>query len=237
MKTRADEFLATFNRIEKWMQEQYKGKGTVGFTDLVRRLSKRPDLLVKKFQDDLIEIAQLRNAIVHDRISPNFIIAEPNEWIVKKIKTIESDLKRPERIVPRFKKKVIVFSKETSLTTILDRMAKDGFSQFPIYDKGEIVGLLTANGIGLWLAAHGKNNQIDVKGQTAASVLQSDRKKENYKLVSKDAFVFEGMELFLNDPTIEAILITDNGKTNGKLMGLIRPKEFFQAYYEEWRKR
>ena len=33
----------------------------------------------EKYEDDLLQLAQLRNAIVHDRIAVDFVIAEPND--------------------------------------------------------------------------------------------------------------------------------------------------------------
>lgn len=42
-------------------------------------------------------MAQLRNAIVHERIADDFVIAEPNEWAVQRIETIEQALTKPEK--------------------------------------------------------------------------------------------------------------------------------------------
>ena len=33
-------------------------------------------------------MAQLRNAIVHERIADDFVIAEPNEWAVQQLKRL-----------------------------------------------------------------------------------------------------------------------------------------------------
>lgn len=41
----------------------------MGFTELVRRLAQRKQLMIRKYEDDLLQLAQLRNAIVHDRIA------------------------------------------------------------------------------------------------------------------------------------------------------------------------
>ncbi|QIL46493.1 CBS domain-containing protein [Vagococcus coleopterorum] len=234
MGKQANQFLASFNRIEKWLQDEYKRKPFPGFAELVRRLSKRKDLQVRKYHDDLLEIAQLRNAIVHDRIAPDFVIAEPNDWIVKKIEKIEQELIAPELVSPRFKKEVVTFEKGTSLDVILKSLTEKEYSQFPIYDGKQFLGLITANGIGIWLAAHNQNEQISIKGKTVESVLKSDAKRNNYLFVAQNAYVFQVMEKFLADPTIEAILITTDGQANSKLIGLVRPKEVFQDYYEEW---
>ncbi|WEG72628.1 CBS domain-containing protein [Vagococcus intermedius] len=235
MGQQAEEFLAVFNRIEKWMRDQLD-RPSAGFTDMVRKLRPRRDLQVRKYHDDLLEIAQLRNAIVHDRISPDFVIAEPNEWIIKKIKKIEMDLTQPEKVIPRFKKRVTIFDNQTDLMQILTILKEKGFSQLPIYEENQFLGLVTAHGLGLWLASRGYAGTIDIKGKKVGDVLISDRKRNNYRFISKDTHVFQAMELLLEDPTIEALLITEDGQPSKDLLGLMRPKEVFQNYYEEWRK-
>lgn len=234
MGDQANKFLAAFNRIEKWMRDEIDVPNNMGFSEIVRRLSKRHDLLVRRYQDDLIEIAQLRNAIVHDRISPDFVIAEPNEWVIKKLEKIEMDLTRPEKVIPRFKKHVTGFDKNTTLTSILTIIAEKRYSQFPIYDGGKFLGLVTAHGLGIWMAMQDHDTSIRINGQTIQVVLESDRKRNNYRFINEDTHVFQAIELFLKDPTIEALLITKDGNPDGNLIGIMRPKEVFQDYYEEW---
>ncbi len=50
-------------------------------------------------------MAQLRNAIVHEKIGENFVIAEPNQWVVTRIQQIEQALLQPETVLPKFGKK------------------------------------------------------------------------------------------------------------------------------------
>lgn len=234
MGEQADSFLAVFNRIEKWMRNEIEAPTNMGFSELVRRLSKRKDLLVRRYQDDLIEIAQLRNAIVHDRISPDFVIAEPNEWVIEKLSKIEVDLTQPEKVIPRFKKHVTGFDKHTKLTAILTIIAEKRYSQFPIYDAGKFLGLVTAHGLGIWMAMQDHETSIQINGQTIQVVLESDRKRNNYLFVDENTYIFQAVAYFLKDPTVEALLITKDGNPDGNLMGIMRPKEVFQNYYEEW---
>lgn len=72
----SDLFLISFNRIEKWMRDEMGNARNMGFTELVRRLAQRKQLMIRKYEDDLLQLAQLRNAIVHDRIAVDFVIAE-----------------------------------------------------------------------------------------------------------------------------------------------------------------
>ncbi|HAQ0355509.1 TPA: hypothetical protein IWO52_001230, partial [Enterococcus faecium] len=71
----SDLFLISFNRIEKWMRDEMGNARNMGFTELVRRLAQRKQLMIRKYEDDLLQLAQLRNAIVHDRIAVDFVIA------------------------------------------------------------------------------------------------------------------------------------------------------------------
>ena len=53
-------------------------------------------------------------------------------------------------------------------------------------------------------------------------------------IISQDTFVFQTLDIILEDATIEALLITKDGNPNGNLLGIIRPKEILQEYYSEW---
>lgn len=152
MGERADTFLAHFNRIEKWMRERLNNPVNMGFSEMTRRLSRKEKGQIAQFEEDLLQMAQLRNAIVHERIADDFVIAEPNEWAVQRIETIEQALTKPEKVVPKFAKRVTAFEITTSLETLLTIIAKKQYSQFPIYEKGVFKGLVTVRGIGVWFA-------------------------------------------------------------------------------------
>lgn len=68
MGERADIFLSTFNRIEKELKRQLGNPVNMSFSEAVRRLSKRRDNLIGDSENDLLQLAQLRNAIVHDQV-------------------------------------------------------------------------------------------------------------------------------------------------------------------------
>ena len=146
----SDLFLISFNRIEKWMRDEMGNARNMGFTELVRRLAQRKQLMIRKYEDDLLQLAQLRNAIVHDRIAVDFVIAEPNDWTVKRIQLIEQELIQPETVLPRFAKRVTGFEQDLPLLELLKIVAEKRYSQFPLYNKGKFVALITLRNIGFW---------------------------------------------------------------------------------------
>ncbi len=227
MTENSREFLAIFNRIEKWMQGQLERPQNMGFTQMAHVLKKRKDLQIARYEDDLIQIAQLRNAIVHDMISPDFVIAEPNDWVIKKIREIEHELLMPEKLNVRFRKKVMAFEYSTPFSTLLHIIADKGYSQFPIYNKGRFVGLLTTQGIGQWLAKESQKGAVVIDNQQISDIMDMDRKRLSVQFMSGEQFVFQAVKLFQENPRLETILITHNGRPGGDLIGIIRPKDLF----------
>lgn len=225
MGSQAVTFLTSFNRIEKRFKEELDSPKNMGFAQMVRHLSRRNDLPVKKYESDLIQIAQLRNAIVHELIGEDFIIAEPNQWIVHRILMIEEELLRPENVLPRFSKKITGFEQTLPLKELFEIVAKKRYSQFPIYNKGQFVSLITLREIGFWTAKESRNGQLDLEGKQAKDLILKDGKTTNYQFIAGNCPISKAELMFKENATLESILITKKGTPNGKLLGIIRPKD------------
>lgn len=225
MESQALAFLTSFNRIEKWFKEALGSPKNMGFTQMVRRLSHRNDLPVKKYEADLLQIAQLRNAIVHEHIGEDFIIAEPNQWILHRILMIEEELLKPEHVLPRFGKKVTGFEQTLPLQELFKIVAEKRYSQFPIYNRGHFVSLITLREIGYWTAKESQAGQITLAGKQAKDLILKDGKTTNYEFVAADCPISKVEQMFKENATLETILITKTGNPNGNLLGIIRPKD------------
>ena len=71
----AKRFIAAYNRLDQGLREIYSIKRTLTFSDMIRKVA-NVNTVVSKFEEDLIDYARLRNAIVHK--SGDELIAEPN---------------------------------------------------------------------------------------------------------------------------------------------------------------
>ena len=229
MSENADLFLASFNRINKWLKEQLNNPKNMGFSEMVRRLSKKPEFLTNDYAEDLLQMAQLRNAIVHDQISTDFVIAEPNEWVVKRIMEIEKALLQPELVLPRFRKNVTGFEITLPIYEILITIAQKRYSQFPLYEKGKFKGLITLRALGYWFAKESLKGEIVLGNRLADELLIEDGKVTNYQFVDSKTTVAEAENMFHQNGLLEAILITRDGNPNGNLLGIIRPRDLFNV--------
>lgn len=224
MVKNSERFINSFNRIERALRNLTNSDNYVTFSELVAKGNKK-EAIVRRFKVDLLEFSELRNAIVHQRTSPDLVIAEPHLSIVEKIEQIEEEISRPKKVFPKFERSVACFTVYDSLEQVLDSMKMNRYSQFPIYDQGEFKGLLTTNGISNWLAENIPEDIISIKETTVAEVLRCEENKANFKFISRDTTIYEAEELFKEGLTqgskIEALLITHNGRETESLLGII----------------
>ncbi|WP_068675604.1 CBS domain-containing protein [Oceanobacillus sp. Castelsardo] len=218
----SDVFLASFNRIDKELKSSLTRK-EFGFSRAVRILQKS-NPLIKRYKDDLLEFAELRNAIVHNRTDVSYVIAEPHDSIVESIIKIEEELTKPKIVYSYFARKVYTLQANEKVLTLLEVIREREFTKFPIYNGKEFLGLITQKGITNWLANEVYDGNDILIEKTLSDVLQYED-NENYKFISGNSSLYEAVDLFKeqigNGHRLEAILITENGAPTESLVGIV----------------
>lgn len=150
---RAVPFLAAFNAIEGFLRDALGAKKSDSFAWMARLAAKR-GVLTHDQAETLQEYAELRNAISHgayDNLRP---IAEPLPETVADIERLRDALLSPALALDVVKQqRVVSFSPDDDIEEPLRAIADEGLAQFPVYEAGECVGLLTTNAIARWVAA------------------------------------------------------------------------------------
>lgn len=104
---------------------------------------------------------------------------------------------------------------------MLSQINTSKFTQFPIYNGKTYVGLLTESGITRYFAA---NHQKDIATIKLSEVMTYEQ-KERAAFVGEGATEMEVVSMFKSyneqNEKLEAVLITDTGNKDGKLIGLI----------------
>src|SRR5690606_29731937 len=114
----SDRFLVAYNRIEKLLSAKVDEEGYFPFYRLIDKV-KIKNSVVRKYEDDLREFGDLRNAIVHNRTGIDFVIAEPHDDIVERIEQIEGKLGNPLSVGALFGCKVHTLQTTDSLSDAL----------------------------------------------------------------------------------------------------------------------
>lgn len=174
--TRALEFLAAFNDIEAFLRAELDAEKSDSFKWMCTQAAKR-GILSPGQADDLREYAELRNAISHGQYRDFRPIADPLPETVADIQHIRDALLKPvlATAVVGTDSKVVTFAPHDDIAEPLASLRETGFTQFPIYDGGSCVGLLTANAIARWVAAElasGRTIDAGERGTTVGEVLE-----------------------------------------------------------------
>lgn len=223
MYRNSERFLTAFNRIEKKLRAIINNGRNLGFSKMVRMLKHR-DAIVGRYSDDLLEFAELRNAIVHNKVEMAHVIAEPHDSVVVRIELIEKELLEPRKVNPEFIKKVFYFEQNEPLSNLLEAVHEKRLTKFPVYHKKEFKGLLSQRAITYWLARN-MHTEYTFPGDTKVGEVLKYEKKDNYRFIAENLSVIEAAEIFGNQYArgnrLEALLITKNGNSSEKLKGIV----------------
>jgi CBS domain-containing protein len=216
-------FLDAFQRIEKHLKNQSKAADThrTTFYELVDSAAER-DSAVRRYRIDLKEFADLRNAIVHERIGGE-PIAEPHMQTVIALETILSQVSAPPSLRSRFAKAVVYCSPSDPISSAAQKMRVGNFSSLPVV-KERVTALLTGETIARWLSVAMGEDEI-VLGVPVADVLLHTEDSDNWATLAAGASVFDAKEQFddyhRRGKSLDAILITNSGKAHESLLGIV----------------
>lgn len=220
-----DRFLDAYASIERVLRRSV-GDGTAdSFASLVGRAAKH-NSIVRRFQTDLRELGDLRNAIVHER-SDGHPIAEPFRStvdLIEKIARLVDDPPLALSIVGQMS--VQTCSPTATVAEAAMQMRAGDFSQLPVVEERRTIGLLTAETITRWLASQlSADGGVILAEHTVEEVLPHTESPDGqWTIVPRTASVFEVLDLFEHSFTagqeLDAVLFTDRGTADQAILAL-----------------
>jgi CBS domain-containing protein len=216
-------YLNTFAAIERHLRELTRSGREVAFYTLVD-IAARNDGAVRRYRDDLKEFADLRNAVVHER-GGGQPIADPNDWAVKQLQVIAEQIMRPPRVLPHFQVSVFSLAPSASIGDAVVIMHAHSFSQIPIYDGEQFVGLLTSNTVARWLGASVVEDIFSLRDTTIDVVLAHTEYADHVGFCARDTTLIAVAERFHDiqerGRRLDALLITQHGEPTERPLGII----------------
>ena len=221
--TRLDQrFVEVFNGIEKHLREAVtlapNARDT--FATRVAELCKQAPWT--PHQETLMAFASLRNAVVHSMIDADHPFFLPSVEAVRQIEELSDALLSPPRVLPRLEREVVCFDADSPMMAVFATINENDFSQFPVFQGNEFLGLLTENGITRCVSkrVHDHASLLGLLPAAAGDVLKWETIKDNVRFVSRDFTLERLVYCFAEDPVLEAALITDGGEPSRALRGI-----------------
>jgi CBS domain-containing protein len=104
-------------------------------------------------------------------------------------------------------------------------MREHGYSKLPVVEAGRAIGLLTTAALARWLGAEADTGLVDLEATAVASVMKHAVDGDIYRIVGTSLPLGEAISFFLDRQEsgrrLEAILITTNGRPDGRIVGLM----------------
>ncbi len=214
----ARRFLESYNKLDSDIRGIFGLYHRSTFSDAIRK-SAELSPLVRKYEDDLLSYAKLRNAIVHDS-EEDKIIAEPLLEVTEHFESIVKAILTPKMVKDcDFGKNVIMLSGEESVAKSSTIINESGFSNLPVFADGKIIGMMSNKRIVEIVAMSiTKNKSVDEilkNAKVSQSVFGSDRGKY-YEIKSSTSRIDEILKLYEKNPNLTLVIITENGSENEK---------------------
>lgn len=223
-------FISIYNELDKFMRKYLNENNEIPNSVLIKEMAKINKVFYKN-KDDLLEFSRLRNAIVHNPNKKDADpIAEPHEFIVKKFQNIKNIV-----ISPPIALKAIAIKAQDIFTAkmndnafeVMKKMNENTFTHVPIIESNKLIGVFSENTIFSFIV---KNEEVIIDKDYlikdfAEFIPNESHVSEYFEFVPREALVVDIEDIFrkgLNGrKRIAAIFITETGKQNESLLGLI----------------
>lgn len=230
-------FLRSYNRIEAHLRGRYTVKASQSFTDLIKRCSDL-NIVVRRYQDDLIDFGKLRNAIVHRDTIDEFI-ALPCDNVVERIEQIERELCTPPTVLQVINnKKIIYVYADSTIKTAILAFAEYKVRTLPVYDHGTMIGAINVRKLVACIGRaveEGWDLNEYILTKHCQDVLSIDDLKA-YAFMPKETTVPEAFRAFEKNHIL-AVFITETGTIGEKVYTIVTTSDFplMNKYMETFR--
>ncbi len=179
---------------------------------------------------DLKLFAELRNLLIHnpypDRANPLII---PHDYILKKYEDIRNTILNPKKAMNIAIRREFIYttSLNANVVEVMQIMNDKTFTHIPIMDGEKLIGVFSENTILTYLVHHKDAIFLkDTKMEEFKEFIGLDKHpSECFEFVSRDNLLIDIEILFQERlkkrKRIAVIYITQNGKPDEKLLGMI----------------
>ena len=216
-------FIGAFNSIHDRFCETIKKGNQTKFSVALGEVSKSK-LISDDIKHQLNYLARLRNFLVHGHQHPA-VLAVPSAEAVELIEKIKYIVLSPPLLSDLFTRSVVTCEQGDPVEEGAKKMHAGDFSQLPVYERSNCLGLLTAETIARWMASCVTGGlTLDLKA-TVSAVLPHQEKTSVHDFLSDKETVFKAIQTFNrhsdSGKSLDAIILTPSGSKNERPTGII----------------
>ena len=222
-ETRGTRFVNAYNAVDHSLRTVYNFRTNISFTDVVRRCASL-NTVVRIYEDELLDLARLRNAIVHNKSDK--LIAEPNIEVVELLEKIAKLLATPPLVVESIGSNVVdTVPHDVTLRQLIMEVARFQHSNIPVYKNDTLIGVIRwrkfVEILGKYILP--KDHSIDdfVTKTTAEEFIKTFPYNNHYLIASSKVSIEGVLSMFNRDRKLTCVIITKDGTADGRPEGII----------------
>ncbi len=207
----AIEFISAYNTIDAALRSIYKGKGSLQFSDLVRRCAVF-HRVVRKYEEELLTYAKLRNAIVHNSTTER-VIAEPCKEVTEEMQLIARLLSDPPKLSRLKSKKLVGINGDKLLSEAIVLMSEMGISNVPVYEGERFKGFINNRRVARLLGAvvrRGESVDEFLARTLCRDALNEEDMRLYYKALRESDGIQEAIDAFSENKKLIAVVVVDS---------------------------
>lgn len=217
-------FLDAFVQIESALRRITGSSSAQSFAAMLAEAS-RTRAYVRRFRSDLQRYADLRNAIVHERQGRTEAIAEPHDGTVAELEGVAAVISAPPKLEQLPPVAVSICAPTDSVLQVATTMSTGRFSQLPVYDGDDCIGLVTSATIARWLAVKLGEEGGVLDDCPVSDVLPYREDSSIHHFMARQDTVADAIEVFesaANDGKyLDAVIVTQTGRPNQKPINIL----------------
>lgn len=222
-------FMHAFNELHNVIAKKVHREPDTNFGELIGVAAKNKDKVIEKYINEIDFYREFRNLLTHHTINGEEAVAQPSDSLIDEIEMVTAKIKYSKRVKDVFLKRVRTFDVNDPLEKVLDVINHVRYTQFPVFDGDNLIGILSSIGVTKYLAKAMNKDIRSIKNTTVKHVLEVEDEQNLYEVISADTSIFDIEEIFSKrikeGRTTYILLIAENNKIKKKsdLIGIITP--------------
>jgi len=221
--TNATRFVNAYNQIDHALRVQYNFKTNITFTDLIRRCSSL-NTVIRVYEDELIDLARLRNAIIHNK--SDTLIAEPHIEVVDLLEKVARLVSTPPLAIESIKSGAVDIARsDITLKDLIVEVSRVRHSSLPIYKGNTLIGVIRwrkfVEVLGGYVLESGKSIDEFIATTTAEEFLKNFPSNNHFAIANNRVSIEEILTLFNQNRKLACIIITKDGTTTCRPIGIV----------------
>lgn len=221
--TKTDQFLDLYKQLENAANTRYHLHGS---GSAIAKLQRRQEF--SNIHQELDYIRDVRNLLTHRPRIGDFYAVEPTDAMLslleKLIDRIEHPLSAIKIAIPI--EEVLSASLDSPVLGSLEKMYKRAFSHMPILEEGKVAGVFSGSSLMNCVLYKHVMFSGDLLFRDIQDAFTFDQHpSETFRFVSKDTLVSDISDMFdetlQQEERIGMIFVTENGKSDEELLGII----------------